>query len=140
MLASFYDPMGLLCAHIITLKIMMRELCQYEEPGSANGGGDAQECRLGWDDRLTTGLETKWKKATKELVMAESVRFPRGIKPANAIGRPEVIAFWDGSMQAFATTVYIRWKVKEDPPAWCTGLLTAKARVAPIKGISAVCS
>ena len=40
--------------------------------------------------------------------MAESVRFPRGIKPANALGRPEVIAFWDGSMQAFATTIYIR--------------------------------
>ena len=111
MLASFYDPMGLFCAHIITLKIMMRELCQYEEPKSANGGGDVEECRLGWDDRLPIGLETKWKKVTKELVMAESVQFPRGTKPANALGRPEVIAFWDGSMQAFATTIYIRWKI-----------------------------
>ena len=57
-----------------------------------------EECKLGWDDRLPIGLETKRKKVTKELVMAESVQFLRGTKPANDEGKPEVIAFWDGSM------------------------------------------
>ena len=130
MLASFYDPL------IISLKIVM--MCQYEEPKSTNWGVEADDCKLGWDDRLPFSLEVKWKEVTKQLVMSEPVHFPRGTKPANARGRLEIIAFWDWSMQSFVTTLFIRWRISGDSPTWSTSLLTAKSSVAPLKRISAV--
>ena len=68
-------------AFISNLNIITRELCQYEDPKSANGGGQVvEECRLCWDDKLPIGLETNWKNITRELVMPEPVQFPRGTK------------------------------------------------------------
>lgn len=63
---------------------------------------------------------------TMQLVMAEPIQFPGGTQPANARGRPEIIVFLDGSMQAFLTTLYIRWRISGDPTTWSTSFLTDK--------------
>ena len=155
LLASFYDPMGLLCAYLITLKIGMRELCSYEVTADTP---ENEKCKLDWDDQLPAGLEKKWKNLIKELVLAEEIIFARGTKPERAVGRPELIGLWDGSMEAYSALIYIRWRIDDDPPSakhegsglvnqagpctkttsWSASLLTAKARVSPLKGISAV--
>ena len=66
------------------------------------------------------------------------VTFPTGTKPLTTWCRPEIIAFWEGYIQAFSTTLCISWRISGELPTWSTSLMTAKARVAPLKGISSV--
>ena len=102
LLASFYDPIRLLCAFLITLKIGMRELCSYE---ANEDTPDGEKCNLDWDDQLPAGLEKKWKFLIKELVMAKEIAFSRGTKPKNALGSPEPICLWDASMDAYSALI-----------------------------------
>ncbi|MCP4995043.1 MAG: hypothetical protein GY934_14860, partial [Gammaproteobacteria bacterium] len=122
-ISSFYDPMGLISAYLVIFKIMMRETTALPD--------------LGWDDPLPKEMQEDWKKAIKMLVSEDEVVFDRGTRPHNAMGRPELIGYWDGSLLAYAALLYIRWLLKTDPPSWSATLLCAKVRVTPISGLTA---
>ena len=122
-ISSFYDPMGIISAYLVIFKIMMRETTALPD--------------LGWDDPLPEEMQEDWKKAIKMLVSRDEVVFDRGTKPTNAMGRPELIGYWDGSLLAYAALLYIRWLLKTDPPSWKATLLCAKVRVTPISGLTA---
>ena len=71
---------------------------------------------------------------------APSISFDRSVRPKNAVGRPELIGYWDGSDLAYAAVIYVRWQLAqeddEDSVTWHVSLLTAKARVTPVSGIT----
>lgn len=124
-LNSFYDPAGLISAYLIKFKIKMREVTRVTE--------------LDGDTPIPEKLQISWRKMVREIVLADSVVFFRSVRPAASIGRPELIGYWDGSESAYAAVVYIRWLSGEDPanPVWVSSLLTSKARVTPVAGITA---
>ena len=101
-MASFYDPIRLLCAFLITLKVGLRKLCINE---AYEDTPDGEKCNLDWDDQLPAGLEKKWNFLIKLLVMAKMIVFSRGTKPKNAIGRLDPIGLWDASMDAYSALI-----------------------------------
>jgi hypothetical protein len=104
-ISSFYDPMGLISAYLVIFKIMIPN--------------------LDWDTPLTEEMQKDWKAAIRLLVEQEEVVFDRGTKPANALGRPDLVGYWDGSLLAYAALLYIRWLLDTDPPSWKSSLLCA---------------
>ena len=93
-ISSFYDPMGLSSANLIIFKIMMRETSALSD--------------LDWDTPLPKEMQKDCKTAIKLVVEQEDVVFDRGTKPANALGRPEWVSYWDGSLLAYAALLYMR--------------------------------
>ena len=92
---GFFDPSGLISAYLIKFKIFMRTVTSYPD--------------LDWDTPLPAQLQDIWRGLVREIVVAEQIVFPRGTKPASAVGRPEIIGYWDGSDVAYTAVVYIRW-------------------------------
>ena len=65
----------------------------------------------------------------------------RSVRPSGAENVPELIGFSDGSLAAYACGVYVRWKLQKvpdvDPDRFAVKLICSKARVAPVRGITA---
>ena len=122
-ISSFYDPMGLISAYLVIFKIMMRETTALPD--------------LDWDDPLPKEMQEDWKSAIRMLVEQEEIVFDRCTRPSNALGRPELVGYWDGSLLAYAALLYIRWLLNTDPPSWRASLLCAKVRVTPVSGLTA---
>ena len=118
---SCYDPLGLLSPITVRLKIELRTLYK-------------QELNLGWDDPIPEEKKADWVKLIQLLKDTEEVRFPRCIKPANAVGPPELIIFNDGSKEAMCTVAYVRWLLNSGE--YECRLWTAKTRVTPLKSTS----
>ena len=123
---GFFDPSGMISAYLIKFKIFMRTVTSYPD--------------LDWDTPLPAQLQDIWRGLVREIVVAEQIVFPRGTKPASAVGRPEIIGYWDGSDVAYTAVVYIRWvllgKTDDGERKWHVALLIAKARVTPAGGLS----
>ena len=66
-----------------------------------------------------------------ELPLVESVTFDRSLKPVNAVGKPILIIFSDGSQYAYGACAYIRWNVVDG--SFISKLICAKKRLAPLK-------
>ena len=77
---SQYDPLGLICPLLITLKIYLRDVF-------------ALGPEIGWDDALP-----------------DDILLSRSVKPEKTDGLPELIGFRDGSLMAYGCAIYIRWK------------------------------
>ena len=65
------------------------------------------------------------------LKLAESVRFPRCVRPEGAIGEPTLIMCNDASNDAMCCTAHLRWELESG--GYTCILLAAKARVTPLK-------
>ena len=68
------------------------------------------------------------------LIEVANVSFPRATRPKSAIKGPEIIGYFDGSDNAYAAVVYLRW-VLSDGSIRAT-LAGSKAKVTPLKRIS----
>ena len=42
-----------------------------------------------------------------------SIKFRRSTRPKQAVGIPEVIGYFDGSDDAFAAVIYLRWALQD---------------------------
>ena len=111
--------MGLICPLFIKMKIAMRTVVSLG---------------LGWDTPIPAPLQTTWRAFTRELLNFPEVKFPRSVVPEDAVGRPEVVGFFDASDQAYGCCIYIRWKLKNG--SWNVQLLCGKARVCPTSGLT----
>ena len=119
---KIYDPLGLAALITISLRIAFRQVFKSHP-------------ELGWDEPLPTGPDrNRWLKLIHLLVHSKAITFRRCIKPANAVGPCQLVCFFDGSDDAFAAVIYIRWEL-EDGSVYVT-LLCAKPRVTPLKGMS----
>ena len=88
----------------------------------------------------------RWRSLTKELVCIPPIIIDRCARPPNALGRPQLAVFSDGSSVASAAVIYIIFEVQEDKASpWSLNfgskkkfhsrLLLAKTRVAPLNGM-----
>ena len=132
--ASIYDPAGLISPLLIKCKLFLRELCQRGHQG--------------WDEPLVGDLLLQWNRMVVEMVKMEPVVVRRSVRPANAVGLPELVSFVDGSLLAYACAVYIVYMVLEEKggpwlsdlgqkQSYVASLLVSKARVTPLAGLTA---
>ena len=122
---SPYDPMGLICPLTIKLKLQLRSLY----------GPDSS---LGWDDPLPENEHKAWEDLLAFFINLGEIVLDRAVKPEGTVGAPELIGFADGSLEAYACAVYIRWLLQkaapDDPDKFFVRLICGKARVTPLKG------
>ena len=119
---KLYDLTGLIALMTIKLRIGFRRLFKSHPT-------------LEWNTLLPPGPDKDhWLGLIHLLVQSDSVSFNRCIKPSNTVGACELITFFDGSDDAFASVIYIRWELA-DGSIFVT-LLCSKARVTPLKRIS----
>ena len=112
---KIYDPLGILSPFTLLGKILLRK--SWEE-------------KLGWDEPLPPDLHEKWIRffiATKDL---NQLRYPRVLKPDEAVGDPMLIIFSDASAVAYGFAAYVRWQLN-DNTFWCR-LVLAKCKIAPL--------
>ncbi len=118
---GLYDPLGLLCAFTIRFKIVMRSLSDEEEGG-----------RVGWDDQVPAHVEADFREILGHLKDLKKVSFLRSMWPepgrGQVKGRPMLLIFGDGSVEASCALAYLRWEM-EDGSVVCR-LLAGKTRVA----------
>ena len=114
-----YDPLGLVAPITIRLRIAFRHLFNSYPS-------------IEWDTPLPPGPDRyRWLDLIHLLVHSKPITFKRCIKPFNAVGGCQLICYFDGSDDAFAAVIYIRWELA-DGSVYVT-LLCAKPRVAPLK-------
>ena len=92
------------------------------------------EPALGWDDEIPIKEKQKWVNILHILNEVSSVGFQRSTKPKSAVGNPEIIGYFDGSDNAYAAVVYIRWTLSDG--SFDVNLACSKAKVTPLKRIS----
>ena len=93
----------------------------------------------------------KWRSLTKELVCTPPITIDRWAHPPNMLGRPKLAVSSDGTSVAYAAIIYMIFEVSQDEAGpWSSGhgsketfdsrLLLAKARVAPLSGMTVPCT
>ncbi|XP_047482843.1 uncharacterized protein LOC125034852 [Penaeus chinensis] len=124
-IASIYDPLGFAVPVLLKAKILMRLVISKGE--SKDGG-------IKWDDPLDISTVKECKMFFKELYELERLTFRRSLIPSNVVGKPSLIIFSDGSMQAYGACAYVRWQIGEDE--FESHLIAARNKIAPMKQMS----
>lgn len=112
---KLFDPIGLLTPVTIRGRIFIREIWLNQ---------------LDWDTKLPEHLLNPWLKFRSTMKEVEKLTIPRWIGTAQSFPF-ELIGFADASNNAYAAAIY--YKVVDERGIIKCGLLTSKARVAPIK-------
>ena len=122
LIASVYDPLGIVCPVVIRMKKLIQELWKK---------------RVDWDDDVPEAIKRSWCKLTNDLSWLPMVKIQRFIDSSSSITNGnktyELVTFTDASKHAYATVVYLR--VIEGDVA-NVNLIFAKSRLSPIKEIS----
>ena len=96
---GIYDPLGLISPFTVRAKILMRKLWTHKT--------------IDWDDPIPESLQKEWQTFFKEIHTLKSLSFPRSIKQENAIGKPDLVIFSDGSKEAYGAVAYTRWQTTD---------------------------
>ena len=97
---ALFNPTGFLSPVLLWRKIILR--MTWED-----------ECKsLGWDDPLPDIVTKEILQFFINLFKLEDLEFLRNLWPEEeVIGDPELVIFSDGSLKAFRSVVYVRWKL-----------------------------
>ncbi|XP_037804526.1 uncharacterized protein LOC119598900 [Penaeus monodon] len=123
--AAIYDPLGLNVPFTLIPKVLMRETITNER----NMGSVC-----GWDDAIPERLRDKWSNFFHEVFELENLSFARCVKPENALGKPMLVIYSDGSLLAYGACAYVRWELVDGH--YESHLVMAKNRIAPIKQLT----
>ena len=81
-----------------------------------------------------------WVEVLAMFMNLRDIILDRAVKPEGTAGAPDLIGFADGSLEAYACAVYIRWPLVKsepaDPDQFFVRLVCGKARVTPVKGMT----
>lgn len=116
-----HDLLGLVAPITIRAMIRYRDLFDLETP-------------FDWDTEIPLKEKLKWVVIFQIFHEVSSITFQRSTKPKSAVGDPELIGYFDGSDDAYAAVVYIRWTLSNG--SYDVNLACAKAKVTPLKRIS----
>ena len=116
-----HDLLGLATPIIIRAMVAYRDLFRLEPTP-------------GWDDDIPLSEKRKWLAILHTLNDVSKVTFGRCIAPVSRASCPEIIGYFDGSDNAYAAVVYIRWRLSDG--LYEVYLGCAKAKVTPLKRIS----
>ena len=114
---SIYDPLGLLTPFTLRAKIVMRKLWAYRP-------------KIDWDDELPKDIASEWNDVLQKIPSLNELEFRRSITPPNAIGKPMLIVFSDGSEKAYGSPAYVRWDLSDG--GYSSQLLISKSRMATL--------
>ena len=90
---GIFDLIGIASPYSIKLKILMKETLNIDNPDD-------------WDSPVLKVLIDEWASTVSEALSEGSLQFIRSNHPPNAAKLPCLVAFFDGSTQAFCTVVY----------------------------------
>ena len=115
--ASFYDPMGLISPIIVQMKILLQDICK---------------ANYHWDAKRDSELTTRWMKLISELGQVNVIQIPRCVtsEPDTKEFVYELEAFGDASSSAYAAVVYLVIKSRFSTQV---RLIASKTRVAPLR-------
>jgi hypothetical protein len=118
-LASLFDPLGIVSPVIVCAKILFQEVCKD---------------KVDWDENFTEELLHKWEGWYRDLIEIKEITTPRCIYQHRAdVLECTLHGFGDASKKAYYAVVYF---VYRSNVGVYVRLLTSKARVAPLKTIS----
>ena len=89
---------------------------------------------LDWDHEIPLEEKVKFVEILRICNEVSSITFPRSTKPKSAVGNPEVVGYFDGSDNAYAAVVYLRWTLENG--SYDINLACSKTKVTPLKRIS----
>lgn len=115
-IASFFDPLGLISPVIIGAKHLIQSTWKK---------------KIDWDEKVPSEIKERWLALKNELHLLKTIKIKRWIHVKNN-SRVELHGFCDASEKSYAAVIYI--KTIDEKNSTNVTLLTAKARVAPIKG------
>ncbi|KAG7307103.1 hypothetical protein JYU34_007243 [Plutella xylostella] len=115
---KIFDPLGLLSASTITLKILLQTLWQL---------------KLEWDTPVPKNIEKTWKNLISQLNILLTVSVPRFTLCTSPVVT-ELHCFVDASQNAYAACVYLR--TVNDCNTVTISLLCSKTRVSPLKTVT----
>ena len=61
------------------------------------------------NDEIPEVNKRDWLELIEETVTEGPLSFPCSTRPPNPVGGPMIVAFSDGSFQAYSAVVYLRW-------------------------------
>ena len=93
------------------------------------------EYQGGWDDVLPPAQALRWQSFLTIALKTGELRVPRAVLKEDS-QELSVVAFWDGSLDAHASCVYLRAQGKDEWDQYevMVSLVYAKCRVAPLGG------
>lgn len=114
-IASLFDPLGLINPVIVAAKLFMKELWKL---------------KLDWDESLPFNLHSKWNKFIENLKAIDKIKIDRAV---SILHREDVQihGFCDASLEAFGACIFIRSNDNQNQTS--VKLLCSKSRVAPTK-------
>jgi len=118
-----FDPLGLLTPVTVRLKMMMRKAWSCDP-------------KVGWDDMLPREIQTEWMRLVHELDQTKYIAFRRSVTPYGTQGKPVLVVFSDGSIDAYGAVAYARWKLESGE--FCARIIAARSRMAPLKTLDIV--
>ena len=111
-LASLFDPLGIVCPAIVYAKILFQDVCRE---------------KIGWDETFTGEILKKWETWCNELIKSSEITTPRCVyqHPIENVLECTLHA----SKKAYCAVLYFVYRT--DTGIYVR-LLTSKARVAPL--------
>lgn len=120
LLASMFDPLGIISPVIVCIKMLFQELCRDN---------------VGWDDKLEKKSEKKWRDWITDLSKVRGISVGRCIydSPKQEVLECYLHGFGDASNRAYCAVVYFVCRTQAGVYA---RLLTSRSRVAPLKALT----
>ena len=115
-LASLFDPLGIISPVIVSAKIIFQELCVE---------------KIGWDDELGGENKSRFEKRMKDLESTGEISVQRCLYGLNKVyGKCSLHGFADASLKAYCAVIYF---VCQADSGIHVEMFTSKTRVSPLK-------
>ena len=119
-LASLFDPLGIISPLITYVKVLFQEVCK---------------AKTDWDEEFTGETRRKWEVWCRDLIEVNEVVVPRCVytSPTEEVLDCSLHGFGDASQKSYCAVIYFVYRTNVGV---YVHILTSKARVAPLKPTS----
>ncbi|ROT77729.1 hypothetical protein C7M84_003591 [Penaeus vannamei] len=116
--ASIYDPLGMVAPFTLPAKLLLQDMCRQQ---------------LGWDEEMETAEVTQWKAWLNQLPKLINFKVPRSFIPMSfgTVRSCQLHHFADASQVGYGIASYLRLE-SATGEVYCT-LVMGRSRVAPLK-------
>ena len=121
LLASLFDPLGMVSPVTVGMKVLFQEICNS---------------KFDWDEVLTGEIKRKWDKWVQDLAETKEICIDRCLYETGGGDVTECYlhGFGDASKKAYCAMVYFVYRTKDGKAH--VRLVASKTRVAPLKELS----
>ena len=121
LLASLFDPLGMVSPVTVGMKVLFQEICNS---------------KFDWDEVLTGEIKRKWDKWVQDLAETKEICINRCLYETEGGDVTECYlhGFGDASKKAYCAMVYFVYRTKDGKAH--VRLVASKTRVAPLKELS----